>query len=65
MEFIVVGPAINRILYYSEGAQAGEVVVSPEMYEQIQGKTQAEAITLSTPRGEKLIAYRIKDQRIG
>lgn len=65
MEFIVVGPAINRVLYYGEGAQAGEVVISPEMYEQIQGKTQAEAITLSTPKGEKLIAYRIKDQRIG
>lgn len=64
IEFVVVGPAIHQVLQYGEGANAGEIVVSPEIYELIQGKVQAEEIALSTPKGEKLIAYRIKDRKI-
>lgn len=59
--FTVIGDAVNRAATYCEGANAGEVVISPQLYERVWRIIQeAEPISLDTKDKEHLAAYLIK-----
>ena len=60
MEFTVIGDAVNRAARYCDGAQAGEVLISPEVHQRVWKIVQAEQTTTKTKHEGDLIAYRIK-----
>jgi len=59
MEFTVIGDTVNRASRYCAGAQAGEVLISPELYKRVKDIVQAEPTTISTKHEGDFIAYRV------
>lgn len=60
MEFTVIGDAVNRAARYCDGAQAGAVLISPEMHQRVYRIVQAEKMTIKTKHEGDLAAYRVK-----
>ncbi len=61
MGFTVIGDAVNRTARYCEGANAGEVVISSELYQRVWRIIQhAEPVTIDTKDKEHLTAYLVK-----
>jgi len=60
MEFTVIGDAVNRAARYCDGAPAGEVLISPEVYQRVFKIVRAEATTIKTKHEGDLAAYRVK-----
>jgi adenylate cyclase len=62
MAFTVIGDVVNRTARYCEGAKAGEVLISPELYERVWRIVRhAEPVTVNAKYQEQFPAYRIKD----
>ena len=60
MGFSVIGDAVNRTARYCAGAKAGEVLVSPALYERVwRIIPYAEPITIDAKFDESLSAYRV------
>jgi adenylate cyclase len=60
MNFACIGDAMNRTARYCEGAKAGEVLISPELYEHVWRIVhQAEPVTVDSKGGQQLSAYRV------
>ena len=59
MEFTVIGDAVNRASRYCSGAQAGEVLISSELYKRVKDIVRAEPTTISTKHEGDFIAYRV------
>ena len=60
IEFTVIGDAVNRASRYCDGAGAGEVLISPEVYQRVWEMVKEERITTETRHEGPLPAYRIK-----
>lgn len=60
MEFTVIGNAVNRAERYCAGASAGEVIISPEVYERVWRLIEAERVCISTKHEGEFSAYRVK-----
>jgi adenylate cyclase len=62
MSFAVIGDAVNRAARYCDGAKAGEILISPELYERVWRIVRhAEPVTVDAKYHEQLSAYRIKE----
>ncbi|MBI4527804.1 MAG: FHA domain-containing protein [Deltaproteobacteria bacterium] len=61
MGFTVIGDAVNRASRFCDGAHAGEVVISPELYQRVWRIIQdADAVSIDTKENENLNAYLVK-----
>lgn len=60
MEFTVIGDVVNRAARYCDGAPAGEVLISPEVYQRVFRIVQAESTTIKTKHEGDLAVYRVK-----
>jgi len=60
MEFTVVGDPVNRAARYCAGAQAGEVLISPELHQSIWRQVEVEACTIATKHEGDFSAFRLK-----
>jgi adenylate cyclase len=62
MGFTVIGEAVNRTASYCQSANAGEVIVSRELYEHVWRIIEhADPITSVTKDKEHLSAYLVRD----
>jgi adenylate cyclase len=59
LEFTVIGDAVNRANRYCATAGAGEVMISPDLFQRVFGIVRTEKATVQTKEGE-LAAYRVK-----
>ncbi len=61
MGFTVIGDTVNRAARYCEGANPGEVVISPQLYQRVWRIIQdAEPVTIATKDKDRLAAYCVK-----
>ncbi len=60
MEFTVIGDTVNRASRYCDGAKGGEVLISPELHQQVWDQITAEPTTIDTKHEGTLTAYRVK-----
>lgn len=62
MGFTVIGEAVNRAARYCSGAKAGEVLISPDLYERVWRIIRhSESVTIDAKLDEQFLAYKIKD----
>ncbi len=61
IEFTVIGDAVNRASRYCDGAGAGEVLVSPEVYQRVWEFVKEERTITETKHEGNLTAHRIKN----
>jgi len=59
MEFTVIGDAVNRASRYCDGARAGEVLISPEVFGQVFREVKTASTTIATKHEGDLQAYRL------
>ena len=59
MEFTVIGDTVNRASRYCDGARAGEVLISPEIYHHVADQIEAEQTSIATKHEGYLDAYRV------
>jgi adenylate cyclase len=59
IEFTVIGDAVNRASRYCDSAGAGEILISPEVYQRVWAIVQAEKIFISTKHEGDLTAHRV------
>ena len=60
VEFTVIGDAVNKAARYCDGAQAGEILISPEVHEHVWRVVQAESTSIPTKHEGNLPAYRVR-----
>jgi adenylate cyclase len=60
MEFTVIGDTVNRASRYCDGAQGGEVLISPEMHQWVWKYIEVEPTSIATKHEGNLSAYRVK-----
>ena len=58
LEFTVIGVAVNRASRYCHSARDGEILISPEVYQQVFKIVQAEKTVISPKEGD-LTAFRV------
>lgn len=63
MEFTVIGDTVNRAARDCDGAQPGEVLLSPEVYARVWNVVHATPITIATKHEGDLQAYRVERLR--
>lgn len=60
MEFTVIGDVVNRASRYCSAAKAGEVLISPELYQRVWQRVDASQTTIQTKHEGPLLAYKVK-----
>lgn len=60
MEFTVIGDPVNRASRYCDGAQPGQVLISPEVFAQVWEHVRTEPTTIVTKHEGVLSAYGVK-----
>jgi adenylate cyclase len=60
MEFTVIGDAVNRTARYCAGAQGGEILLSPSLYQRVWTRADVEAVSIATKHEGDFQAYRLK-----
>jgi adenylate cyclase len=61
IEFTVIGDAVNRASRYCDGAGAGEVLISPEVYQRVWEIVKGERTLTKTKHEGNFPAHRIKN----
>jgi adenylate cyclase len=67
MEYTVIGEAVNRTVRYCDGAERGEVVISPAVYERVTDLVEVTPCTVRTKHPESepdMAAYVIKALKV-
>lgn len=59
MEFTVIGDAVNRASRYCDGAHAGEVLLSPEVYHHVAQHVEVTETSVQTKHEGELLAYHV------
>ena len=59
MEFTVIGDAVNRAQRYCAAAAGREVLISPEVYEQVRSFVEAEVTSIRTKHEGDFVAHRV------
>ena len=59
MEFTVIGDAVNRAARYCDGADGGEVLISPDVHQRVWRLVEAEPVSVATKHEGSLAAYRV------
>jgi adenylate cyclase len=59
IDFVVIGDVPNRASRYCNGAAAGEILVSPALYEYVYKIAQAVETTISTKHEGDMSAFRV------
>lgn len=59
MEFSVIGDTVNYASRYCDGAQGGEILLSPQVHQRVWRKIASEQTTIPTKHEGLLTAYRI------
>jgi adenylate cyclase len=60
MEFTVIGETVNRTARYCSGAQGGEILLSPRIFQRAWKIAEVEARTIGTKHEGNLEAFRLK-----
>jgi class 3 adenylate cyclase len=60
MEFTVIGDVVNKASRYCSAAKAGEVLISPELYQRVWQRVEASQTTIQTKHEGPLPAYKVK-----
>lgn len=60
MEFTVIGDAVNRAARYCAGAKAGEILLSPELYQHLWKTAEVEAGKIETKHEGDFQVYKLK-----
>jgi class 3 adenylate cyclase/tRNA A-37 threonylcarbamoyl transferase component Bud32 len=60
MEFTVIGDAVNLASRYCSAAKAGEILISPELYQRVWQRVEASQLTISTKHEGPLLAYKVR-----
>jgi class 3 adenylate cyclase len=60
MEFTVIGDVVNRASRYCSGAKAGEILISPELYQRLWQRVEASQTNIQTKHEGPLPAYKVK-----
>ena len=63
LEFTVIGDAMNKAARYCDKAPAGQVLISPTVFEHAFRSIQAEPTTIGTKHEGDLPAYVVKGKR--
>jgi adenylate cyclase len=59
IEFTVIGDAVNRCSRYCSAASAGDVILSPDLYQRVWQLVEAERLMISTKHEGDVLAYRL------
>jgi adenylate cyclase len=65
MEFVALGGGITRASHYSKGAQDGEVLIGPEVYQKVFKIIEADRATVSHKELGEFHCYRVKSLKGG
>jgi len=65
MDYVVVGGGITRAAIYSRGAQAGEVLIGPEVYQKVFKIIEADRATVADKVHGDFHCYRVKSLKGG
>jgi adenylate cyclase len=65
MEFTVIGDAVNLASRFCDGADGGEVLISPKVHSMVWDMVEVEERQIATKHEGKLRAYRIKRLKLG
>ena len=60
MEFTVIGDAVNKASRYCSGAKAGEILLSPELYQHLWKTAEVEAGKIETKHEGDFQVYKLK-----
>lgn len=60
MEFTVIGEGVNLATRYCAGAGAGEILISPHVYEHVWKLVESESRTIQTKHGESLEGHLVR-----
>ncbi|HSH95967.1 MAG TPA: adenylate/guanylate cyclase domain-containing protein [Roseimicrobium sp.] len=63
LEFTVIGDAVNKACRYCDGAQPGEILISPAVHEQAYRTVHTETLSIPTKHEGNLPAYRVTGLR--
>ncbi|MGH9713111.1 MAG: adenylate/guanylate cyclase domain-containing protein [Candidatus Acidiferrales bacterium] len=61
MEFTVIGDAVNRASRYCSAANAGEVLISPDMHQRVWRLVKSERKIIPTKHEGDLVAFRLEN----
>jgi adenylate cyclase len=65
VELTVIGDAVNLTSRYCNGANPGEILISPEMHQYTWSLIEAEVTTIESKHEGPLPAYRLRKMRLG
>ncbi|MBV8049696.1 MAG: protein kinase [Acidobacteriaceae bacterium] len=60
MEFTVIGDAVNLASRFCSAAKAGEILISPELYQRVWQRVEASQLTIPTKHEGPLLAYKVR-----
>lgn len=63
MEFTIIGETVNRTSRYCDGAKAGEVLISPEIYQHLWNAVEVQQTAIPTKHEGDFVAYRVQRVR--
>jgi adenylate cyclase len=63
LEFTVIGDPVNKTARYCDGAQPGEVLISPAVFEHAYRSVTADNTTIPTKHEGELPAYRVRGRK--
>lgn len=63
MEFTIIGEAVNHTSRYCDGAKAGEVLISPEIYQHLWNAVEVQQTSIPTKHEGDFVAYRVQRVR--
>jgi len=63
MEFTIIGDTVNRAVRYCDGAQAGGLLISPDVHQRVWNLVEAQQISIPTKHEGEIVAYRVQSLR--